>query len=72
MILFPFRLKTEVFRLLVLRDPIPVVCFVIEHYVIYHLFCNLIKKGLRQVLLALGQLEKGNMFNLGKGKKSWQ
>ena len=70
MVLFTLTLKTEVFKLLVLRDPIPVVCFVTENYVIYHLFCTLIRKGLRQVILALGQLEKGTIFNLGKAKKS--
>ena len=58
--------------MLVFRDPIPVVCFVMENYVIYHLFCNLIRKGLRQVILGLGLLEKGGIFDLGEGKKSWQ
>lgn len=58
--------------MLVLKDPISVVFFVTENYAVYHLFCNIIRKGLRQVILGLGQLRKESIFDMGRGKKSWQ
>ena len=65
-------MKTEVFKLLILRDPFPDVCFVTENYVIFHLFCNLVRKGLRQIILGLGLLRKGEIFDMGERKTSWQ
>lgn len=53
-----------------LRDLIPVVCFVTENYVIYHLFCNIIRKRLR--VLDLGHPGKGGVFDMDVGEKSWQ
>lgn len=58
--------------MLVLRDLIPVVCFFTENYVIYHLFYNIIGNGLRQIILGLSYLGKGDIFDMGEGEKSWQ
>lgn len=60
----------QLFNLLVLKDPIWVVCFVTENYVIYHLFCNIIRKGLRQVILGLGHLGKGVIFDMVKEERA--
>lgn len=56
--------------MLVLRDLIPLVCFVTDNYVIYHLFCNIIRKGLR--VLDLGHLGKEGIFDMIVGEESWQ
>ena len=47
-------------------------CFVIESYAVYHLFCNIIRKALREVTFGLCPLGKGDIFDMGGGKKGWQ